>query len=386
MIIRKIEPELLQTINYFPVAGIIGPRQVGKTTLAKKIRKLISKESIYIDLENPRDLTRLSDVNIFFETNSDKCVIIDEIQLMPELFSVLRSMVDMHRAPARFIILGSASPALIRQSAQSLAGRIAYIELTGFNLTELQKNSLNKHWLRGGFPDAFSAPDNSIWKQWLDSFIKTYIERDLPMLGLNINVRTLRNLWLMVAHSHGSVVNYSNISKSLELSSTTIKKYLDFLENAFLVRQLQPFHVNLKKRLIKAPKLFVRDTGILHNLLNITNAEELDGNPIKGNSWEGYVIEQILQVISTNYHACFYRTHQGAECDFVLTKSSKPFYAIEIKYSAAPKLTKGNIISFDDISAKYNFVITPDTDDYLIAENIRVCSLRTFLEKYAGIR
>ncbi len=383
MILRKIESELLQTINYFPVAGIIGPRQVGKTTLAKKIKELISNESIYIDLENPRDLTRLSDVNIFFETNSDKCVIIDEIQLMPELFSILRSMVDLNRIPARFIILGSASPSLIRQSSQSLAGRIAYIELTGFNLTELQKGSLSKHWLRGGFPDAFLAPDIRIWKQWLDSFIKTYIERDLPMLGLNISVRTLRNLWLMVAHSQGSVVNYSNIGKSLELSSTTIKKYLDFLENAFLIRQLQPFHLNLKKRLIKAPKLFIRDTGILHNLLNISNAEELEGTPIKGNSWEGYVIEQILQTISADYHAYFYRTYQGAGCDLVLTKSSKPVFAIEIKYSAAPKLSKGNIISFSDIDANYNFVITPDTEDFLIAENIRVCSLSTFLEEYA---
>ena len=382
MINRIIEKKLLKTVNNFPVTGIIGPRQVGKTTLAKLLSKRIEKETIYIDLENPRDKIRLSDPNLFFEANMNKCIILDEIQLMPSLFSILRSMVDMNRVSSRFIVLGSASPVLIRETFQTLAGRIAYIELSGFNIIEISNRNQNRLWMRGGFPDAYLAMDDDIWVQWLDNFISTYIERDLPMLGLVVSPNILRNLWIMIAHTHGNVVNYSNISRSLELSSTTIKKYLDFLENAFLIRQLQPFHSNIKKRIVKSPKLFVRDTGILHNLLNITSRIELDGNPMKGNSFEGFAIEQILQLTNTSYQPYFYRTHNGAECDLVLTKSSKPHFAIEIKYSSAPQLTKGNIISFDDIGAKYNFVITPDSEEYLIKKDITVCSLDAFLRKY----
>ena len=385
MINRIIEKKLLKTVTNFPVTGIIGPRQIGKTTLAKLLSNQMEKETIYIDLENPRDKIRLSDPNLFFEANIDKCIILDEIQTMPGLFSILRSMVDINRVSSRFIVLGSASPILIRETSQTLAGRIAYIELSGFNLTEIHSDEQNKLWLRGGFPDAFLAIDDEIWIQWLDNFISTYIERDLPMLGLDVNPSILRNLWMMVAHTHGNVVNYSNISRSLELSSTTIKKYLDFLENAFLIRQLQPFHSNIKKRIVKSPKLFVRDTGMLHNLLNINSFFELGGNPMKGNSFEGFVIEQILQLLSTNYQPYFYRTHNGAECDLVLTKSSKPFFAIEIKYSSTPQLTKGNIISFDDIGAKYNFVITPDSEEYFIRKDITVCSLEIFLTKHINL-
>ncbi len=383
MIKRKIENKLLESLKYFPVAGIIGPRQVGKTTLAKKIMKEIEKGSIYIDLENPRDLVRLSDPNFFFESNTDKCIIIDEIQIMPELFSILRSMVDIHRIPARLMILGSASPVLIRKSFQSLAGRIANIELTGFNLTELPKDTLYEHWLRGGFPDAYLAPNNKIWAQWLENFIKTYIERDIPMLGLNIGAVTLRNLWVMIVHTHGNIVNFSNLSRSMELSSTTIKKYLDFLENALLIRQLHPYHTNIRKRVVKSPKLYIRDSGMLHKLLNIASRFDLEGHPMKGNSWEGYAIEQILQLTGSDYQAFFYRTHQGAECDLVLTRSSKPVCAIEIKYTSAPQLTKGNLISFEDLKAKNNFIITPDSDNYLIQKNIRVCNLNCFLQEYA---
>ncbi len=378
---RIIEKKLLTTINNFPATGIIGPRQVGKTTLAKQLIKKIEKETVYIDIENPRDRVKLSDPVLFFENNTDKCIIIDEIQLMPELFSVLRPMIDMKREPGRFIILGSASPILLRQSSQSLAGRIAYIELSGFNLLELEPESLNKLWLKGGFPDAFLSKDTEIWQQWLDNFIRTYINTDLPILGLDINRNTIRNLWTMLSHVNAQVVNYSNIARSLSVSSTTLKKYIDFLENAFLIRQLQPFYPNIKKRIVKAPKIFLRDTGILHNLLNITSLNELEGNPLKGNSWEGYVIEQVLQIAGSSYESYFYRTHQGAECDLVLTKSSKPIYAIEIKLSAAPSLTKGNKIAFEDIGAAKNFIIVPDGEEYQISETITVCNLRLFLEQ-----
>jgi predicted AAA+ superfamily ATPase len=382
MIERVIKQNLLKTINHFPVTGIIGPRQVGKTTLAREISKNINRETVYIDLENPRDLIRLSDPNLFFEENSNKCVVLDEIQLIPELFSVLRPMVDANRISARYLILGPASPVLIRQSSQTLAGRIAYITLSGLNLTEVGNEKMRKLWLQGGFPDAFLADDLEIWTQWLDNFIRTYIERDLPLLGLKVSPKILRNLWLLVAHSHGSVINYNNFSKSLEISATTIKKYLDFLEGAFLIRQLQPHHINIKKRLVKSPKIYIRDTGILHNLLYIDSFNILEGHPVKGNSFEGFAIEQILQLAEPEYQPRFYRSHQGAECDLVLTKASKAVFAIEIKYSAAPKPTKGNLISFEDINAEMNFIITPNSDDFLIAKNIRVCSIYDFITKY----
>jgi len=381
MVKRFIEKKLLNTVNNFPATGIIGPRQVGKTTLAKQIIKKIEKETVYIDIENPRDRVKLSDPVLFFENNADKCVIIDEVQLMPELFSVLRPMIDMKRVPGRFILLGSASPLLMRKSSQSLAGRIAYIELSGFNLLEVDSGSQNELWFKGGFPDAFLSKDSGIWQQWLDNFIKTYINTDLPILGLDINRNTIRNLWMMLAHVNAQVINYSNISRSLAVSSTTLKKYIDFLENAFLIRQLQAFYPNIKKRIVKAPKVYLRDTGILHNLLNINSFHELEGNPLKGNSWEGYVLEQILQIAGESFEPYFYRTHQGSECDLVLTQSSKPLYAIEIKFSAAPTLTKGNKIAFKDIGAAQNFIIIPESEEYQLSEKITVCSLNSFLEK-----
>lgn len=381
MLHRFIEKKLLSTVNNFPATGIIGPRQVGKTTLAKQLIRKIEKETVYIDVENPRDSVKLSDPVLFFENNIDKCIIIDEIQLMPELFSVLRPMIDMKREPGRFIILGSASPLLLRQSSQSLAGRIAYIELSGFNLLELDPGSQNELWLKGGFPDAFLSKNTDIWQQWLDNFIRTYINTDLPILGLDINRNTIRNLWTMLSHVNAQVINYSNIARSLAVSSTTLKKYIEFLENAFLIRQLQPFYPNIKKRIVKAPKVYLRDTGILHNLLNINSSDELEGNPLKGNSWEGYAIEQILQIAGSSYEPYFFRTHQGAECDLVLTKSSKPVYAIEIKFSSAPTLTKGNKIAFEDIGAAKNFIIVPESDEYQLSENISVCGLKCFLEQ-----
>jgi len=378
---RFIEEKLLNTVNNFPATGIIGPRQVGKTTLAKQLIKKIDKEAVYIDIENPRDKIMLSDPVLFFENNINKCIIIDEIQLMPELFSVLRPMIDMKKEPGRFIIVGSASPLLLRQSSQSLAGRIAYIELPGFNLLELDPGSQNELWFKGGFPDAFLSKDTEIWQQWLDNFIKTYINTDLPILGLDINRNTIRNLWTMLSHVNAQVINYSNIAKSLSVSSTTLKKYIDFLENAFLIRQLQPFYPNIKKRIVKAPKMYLRDTGILHNLLNIQSTDYLEGNPLKGNSWEGFVIEQILQIAGPSHEPYFYRTHQGAECDLVLTKSSKPIYSIEIKFSAAPTLTKGNKIAFNDIGAVKNYVIIPESEEYQLSEDITVCGLNSFLKK-----
>ncbi len=383
MIERQITHKLLKTIYHFPVTGILGPRQVGKTTLAKHLAKIIDKQSVYIDLENPRDLIKLSDPNLFFEANMDQCIIIDEIQLKPDLFPVIRSMVDHNRIPSRFILLGSASPLLIRETSESLAGRIAYIELSGFNILEV--NEINKLWFKGGFPDAYLSGDNEIWFQWLENFIRTYTERDLPLIGLDVSPTILKNLWSMIAHMHGNIINYSSLSKSLGFSATTIKKYLNFMEEAFLIRQLHPYFSNSKKRLIKSPKIFIRDSGVLHYLLFLQDEKMLQGHPMKGNSFEGFVVEQILQMIQNKYQASFYRTQHGAECDLVLAQGNRPKMAIEIKYTSTPKPTKGNLFSFQDIGAEHNFIITPDSDDFQIAENIRVCSLPIFLKNYLSV-
>lgn len=383
MILRFITESLLETLSYFPVTGIVGPRQVGKTTLVKYLTKKLNKESVYLDLENPEDQAKLNDPVLFFQRNIEKCIILDEIQRMPELFPILRSMVDLNRIPGRFIILGSASPDLIRDSSESLAGRIAYEELTAFNLTEIKEvRDVYHHWFTGGFPDAFLAPNDSLKKKWLSNFIQTYVERDLPMLGLNINRNVIRKLWTMIAHIHGNVLNMNNLGKSLEISSTSIKKYLSFLEDAFLIRQLYPYSVNVKKRLVKSPKVYIRDSGILHHLLNIPDFDSLESNPIIGASWEGYVVEQITQKLDIDTSYFFYRTHDGTECDMVLIKGGKALMGIEIKYTSSPKLTRGITQAFKDIGAEINYIITPHTDDYLIQENVRVCNLSIFLEKY----
>ncbi|MFO7864607.1 MAG: ATP-binding protein [Salinivirgaceae bacterium] len=381
MIYRKISKTLIETLEYFPVLGLVGPRQVGKTTLAKYLQSSLNKESVYIDIENPKDISKLNDPVLFFERNQEKCVILDEIQRMPELFPVLRSMIDENRIPARFIILGSASPDLIRDSSESLAGRIAYEELTPFNLTEVKTNETYAHWLSGGFPSAFLAPNDKLRIKWFTNFIKTYIERDLPMLGLNINHNILRKFWTMIAHIHGNVLNMQTLGKSLEISSTTIKKYLAFLENAFLIRQLYPFYANVKKRMVKSPKIYIRDAGILHHLLDIPNFDALESNPIIGSSWEGYVIEQITQLADEDTQFFFYRTHEGAECDLVQVKGGKVLSAIEIKYTSSPKISKGMRNAFDDIKAIDNYIITPNTDNYFIEKDIQVINLQQFLEE-----
>jgi len=383
MIKRNSAGRLLETLSFFPVAGIIGPRQVGKTTLAMYLQKQLDKESVYLDIENPEDQAKLTDPVLFMERNLDKCVILDEIQRMPQLFPVLRSMVDKHRVNARFIILGSASPDLIRDSSESLAGRIAYEELTPFLLNEIRDQyELHHHWFAGGFPDALLAPSDSLRKKWLSNFILTYLERDLPLLGLNVPGNTLRRLWTMIAHMHGNVLNLNSLGRSLEISSTTIKKYLDFLENAFLIRQLFPYAVNVKKRLVKSPKIYIRDSGILHHLLGIPGFNVLESNPVLGHSWEGYVIEQITGNMDPDMNCFFYRTHEGAECDLVLVKGGQARAAIEIKYTSSPKISRGLTMAFRDINAVSNFIITPRTDDYLIHRSVRVCKLSDFLNKY----
>ena len=385
MIKRTLEKKLLKLANHFPALALLGPRQVGKTTLAKMLMQQLPKPSLYFDLENPLDLARLENPLSFFQSNKDKCIIIDEVQHKPELFATLRSMIDEHRVPTRFILLGSASPALLRQSSESLAGRIVYIELTPLLLEEISVLETKEyHWLYGGFPEPFLIKDAEIRTAWYQSFVRTYLERDLPSLGLNTSPIWLRRFFMMLAHSHGQLLNKANLSKSLEISQTTITTYLDFFQNAYLTRTLPPYHANLKKRLIKTQKVFIRDSGILFHLLNISDYNSLLGHPIVGHSWEGYVIEQIIANLGDEFDYYFYRTHDGAECDLVITRNLSPVACVEVKFTSAPKKTKSLTIAVQDINAPHNYVVIPEkTEPFMLDEKVTACSLEGVLQALA---
>lgn len=380
---RNLENEIIQLLEYFPVVGIIGPRQVGKTTLAKQLMLKLPMDTLYLDLELSSDYTKLDEPELFLKQHENKCIVIDEIQRLPSLFPLLRALIDQKRKSGRFLILGSASPELIRDSSESLAGRIAYRELKPFSFTELPNSiSMEQHWINGGFPDSILTSDEIMSFTWRGYFVKTYIERDLPLLGLKVSPVTIEKLWRIIANQHGQIINYSNISKALGISVPTVRKYIDFLEKSFLITRLHPFFPNVKKRLVKSSKIFLNDSGILHYLLGIENLIDLHGNIIIGNSWEGYVIQQIVTSLKENIKTYFYRTHDQSEVDLVLIKGNRVISSIEIKYTSTPRLTKGNTIAINDLDSEKNFIITPESDEYNIKENITVCSLRTFLSKY----
>ena len=383
MIKRILTEELIQLLSFFPVVGLTGSRQVGKTTLTKILMNSLGKEVVYLDLEKPEYLSKLGEPSLFLRRLANKCVILDEIQRAPHLFPIMRSLIDEHRVPARFIITGSASPNLIRDSSESLAGRIAYKELTPFNLMEVSNQvNFEQLWLKGGYPLSLFAPTSKLSKAWLDNYIQTYIERDLPLLGLPVSPTTLRNLWSMLSHIHGNILNMNLLSKSLEVSSPTLKKYLYFLSEAYLIRILPPFYNNIKKRLVKSPKVYIRDTGLLHSILGIKNPEQLYGHPAIGHSWEGYVIEQLYPHCYSDFDFYYYRTHHGAECDLVLTKANIPVTAIEIKYTSAPKVTKGLKNSIADLGTIRNYIICLTEEDYPVAENILVCNILSFIKNH----
>ncbi len=377
-----MEKRILQQLKHFPAIGIVGPRQAGKTTMAKAIIPEITRQVIYLDLELLSDLGKLTNPEIYLSEHADKCIIIDEIQRRKDLFPLLRAIIDKKNEPGRFILLGSASPELIRDSSESLAGRISYNEITPFNISEIGFSNLESHWFRGGFPKAFLSDSDITAIDWITSFIQSYVERDLPQLGLNVTPRKLYRFFRMLAHAHGNLWNSNLISKSLEISRGTVNRYLDFFEHAYLIRRHESFHVNMKKRLVKSPKMYIRDTGVLHYLLGIRHMSALKEHLMLGNSWEGYAIEQVIQLLPAGMEGFFYRTQQGSECDLLLTHSGKPVSCIEIKYSEAPKLSKGFMISINDLNTRNNFIITPYSDDYPVAENIRVCSLEIFLTRY----
>ncbi|MCU0335367.1 MAG: ATP-binding protein [Chitinophagaceae bacterium] len=385
MIERASLKLLSQYLKAFPAVAILGPRQVGKTTLVKQIARQLSKPAHYLDLERSSDLQRLSrDAESYLESFQKECVIIDEIQRKPDLFPLLRSLIDQKRTAARFIITGSASPELLKGASESLAGRVAYLYLHPIGAHELpDRIPLAKHWLRGGFPSALLAKNNLILRQWLDSFITTYIEKDLPMLfDIRFSPSTMRKLWAMLAHLQGAILNIEKLASSLDVSGTTVKRYLDHLEGAFIIHRLPPFYTNIGKRLVKAPKIYLNDSGLLHALLRIESDKELLAHPSAGESWEGYVISQLLYAKKPRTDLYYYRTQAGAECDVVLAHGHEVKACIEIKLSKAPVPTKGFHHSIADLQSTRNFMIGTAPQDYLTKDNIRMVDLPTFISKY----
>ncbi|MEJ7559816.1 MAG: ATP-binding protein [Pedobacter sp.] len=380
MITRNLEGLLLRKLKKSPAVAILGPRQVGKTTLAKQL-KSASQEILYLDMENPNDRNKLQDAYSYLTLYENSRIIVDEIQLMPSLFAVLRPLIDAKRTAGRFILLGLASPLLVKGVSESLAGRIAYTELTPIGITELNDSLDYKvNWFRGGFPEALLADNDNDAVEWLNNFIRSYVERDLALLfGVALSSVTLRNFWSMLAHSNGNLLNAEVFARSLGVSATTVMKYLDFLEGGYMVRRLQPWFVNAKKRLIKSPKTYVRDTGILHRLLNIPNFDALFGHPGVGGSWEGYVIEQIFQAKPDHLGLFFYRTQAGAECDLLLVQGINPVACIEIKLSNAPVVSRGFLNCIQDLAPKYSFIITPQSDTYVASHEVTITSLSNFI-------
>ena len=384
MIQRQILQHAVKTLRLFPAIALLGPRQAGKTTLAKQLIKASIKETIYLDLENPDDAFILSNPMPFFRENKNKCIVIDEVQRMPALFPILRSAIDEHRKNGRFILLGSASPVLLLSSAESLAGRIMYHELTPFILQEvLPKYNQERLLLRGGYPLPFLSKTNDAAALWQQSFLATYVERDLPALGLGTPANILMRLFRMLAHIHGQVINYSQLAAALGVSSPTVATAVNYLENAFLIRRLPPYFSNAKKRIVKSPKIYIRDTGILLHLLQVKTLHDLLSHPQCGAVWEGFVIEQTINTVKNKYEATYYRTQDGAETDLVLLKTGKPVIAIEIKWSNSPALTKGTYKALADMKTKINFVVTPGPNKaaYKLYNQLAITSLQDMLGK-----
>jgi len=373
-----------------PVVALLGPRQVGKTTLALEIAgKRLEKKWAYLDLELESDLSKLTDAESYLKGFEGRLLIIDKVQRRPELFPLLRGLVDARKRKgektAQFLLLGSASRDLLYQSSESLAGRIRYLELSPFKVWELHQHdplgfNVNKLWFRGGFPDSYlAASDEDSW-EWRNDFIATYVERDLPGMGPRIPSARMKIFWTMLAHFHGQQIVYSSLGKSLEVSHTTIKTYLDILTDFYMVRQIQPWSGNTKKRLVKSPKIYLRDTGLLHKLLNIPSYESLLGNPMIGASWEGFVAENIILQLTDQWRYSYYRSSTQAEIDLVLEGPDDEVWAIEIKRSAAPQISRGFHTAAEDIKATRKFVVYSGSERYPLGQSTEAIGLIAFLQ------
>jgi len=381
MIERLLTKKILRDLAWSPIVGLLGSRQVGKTTLVKHIIPLLGKPSIYLDLELQEDWFKLEDAQSYLSSHSDKCVIIDEVQVRPELFALLRGLTDQRREPARFILLGSAAPQIVKLNTETLAGRIAYHELAPFSLSEISPNiALDQLWLRGGFPQALLAPEPFITRKWLDDFVDTFIHRDLTRLGFSVPMPLLRNMLSMLAHLHGATLNRSALANSLGVSQPTVGRYLELLEGSFLLRRLPPYFINVGKRLTKSPKIYLRDSGLLHHLLRIPDREALNGHPSVGSSWEGFVIEQIIRESPEFSDFYYYRTQNGAEIDLLVISPTGKKIGIEIKHSSSPAISRGFYESCQDIQADLRYVIVPRGERLQRSDGLVISSLSDFLQ------
>lgn len=381
---RAIQAQVQTRLADFPIVAVLGPRQCGKTTL---IRETLGDLPgvVYLDLERPSDLARLSEPELFFGLHRSQgtasLFCLDEIQRAPELFPLLRSLVDEERRNGQFLLLGSASRDLLRQTSESLAGRIAYLELTPFLASELSEDpgALPRLWVRGGFPRSFLAAGDESSRAWRESFVLTFIERDLPQLGFNAPAPLIQRLWRMLAHLHGQTLNSSQLGTALGVSHMTIRSYLDILTQTFMVRLLEPYAANTKKRLVKSPKIYLRDTGILHTLLQIDHLDDLLAHPGCGESWEGLVIENVIATLP-RWQPSFYRTAAGAEIDLVLERGQRRL-AIECKASTAPTVSRGFWSALEDLEIEEAWIVAPVTEPYPLRPGVTVAPLRVLLER-----
>ena len=373
---RKADVALVRAaLRRSRVVALLGPRQCGKTTLA---RKFVSPDSLnYFDLEEPQSLARLTEPDTALRP-LEKLVVIDEIQRRPDLFPLLRVLADRTPLPARFLILGSASPDLLRQSSESLAGRLETVSLEGFRLSDLGAAAQSRHWLRGGFPLAYTARTEADSLTWRRQFLQTFLERDLPQLGIRIPAAVLRRFWNMVAHYHGQIWNAAELARALAVNESTVRRYLDLMTGVFMVRQLPPWFENLGKRQVKAPKIYVRDSGLLHTLLSVTSQHDLEHHPKVGASWEGYAVEEVLKALQPD-EAYYWATYNGAEIDLILFKDGRRV-GVECKRADAPALTPSMRIALADLKLDQLSVVYPGEKKYSLARNVEVVPLAKFVK------
>jgi len=387
MLERWIDAKVKKELARNPAVALLGPRQVGKTTLAGQIERSVN--SSYLDLQNPEDMAELNDPISFLRSHNDKLVILDEAQLRSDLFTVFRSWIDRDLAAGRragqFLLLGSASMKL-RQASESLAGRISYVEMSGLNLLECgaERLAINKLWVRGGFPESYLSPGDDVAMDWLENLISDYTERDIPQMEPRVRAVRLRRLWTMLAHSQGEPLSDDKLAASLAMDAKTVRGYVDILDGLLLIRRLPPWHANMKKRLVKEPRYYIRDSGIQHRLLGIENHSSLLSNPTLGKSWEGFVIENIHSVLPNRAETYFYRTAAGAEIDLVLKLPPAEVWAIEIKYGVKPKVSEPFARICDEIGAAKKYVVYGGDDEFSKGDDITVISLNNIMQQLAA--
>ena len=382
---RHLHSLLSEELRFSPAVALLGPRQVGKTTLALEVARDIPH--VYLDLESERDRGKLAGAEMYLESHLDKLVILDEVHRAPGLFPVLRGLIDQARrlghSSGQYLLLGSAGLDVLQQSGETLAGRIAYLELGPLNVLETGPDAVDALWLRGGFPQSLNAPTNARSLRWRENFIRTYLERDIPQFGPRIAAETLRRFWTMLAHHQGGMLNVAQLARNLGVDAKTAQSYIDLMCDLLLVRRLAPWHTNTGKRLVKAPKVYVRDSGLVHALLNIETKDNLLSHMVVGASWEGFCIETILACAPAGVTGYFYRTSGGAEIDLLLAWPGGDLWAIEVKRSSAPKVERGFYSACDDLNPSQKWVVYPGQEAYPISADIQAISLHGLCEKLA---